>query len=103
MTSTIQFAIYDVLGHLFSAAPVLQNSDLLACLMTNLTSEPTTETLAAESSDMPPLILGLNLISSLLELCQALLLVQVNDQSALVRLYSKQRRSGQAIENRQIS
>jgi hypothetical protein len=87
-------------GHPFSAVPLLQNPELLLCLKAKVTTEPT-ETMS-KSTGATPHVMQLNLMTSLLELCQSTLL-RVNEQSTLVRQTILDAMEERAIENGQIS
>jgi hypothetical protein len=87
-------------GHPFLAVPLLQNPELLLRLKTKVTTEPT-ETMS-KSTGVPPHVMQLNLMTSLLELCQSTLL-RVNEQSTLVRQTIFDAMEERAIENGQIS
>jgi hypothetical protein len=87
-------------GHPFSAVPLLQNPELLLRLKAKVTTEPT-ETMS-KSTGVPPHVMQLNLMTSLLELCQSTLL-RVNEQSTLVRQTIFDAMEERAIENGQIS
>ena len=87
-------------GHPFSAVPLLQHPELLLRLRTKVTTAPT-ETMS-KSTGVPPHVMQLNLMTSLLELCQSTLL-RVNEQSTLVRQTIFDAMEERAIENGQIS
>ena len=87
-------------GHPFSAVPLLQNPELLNRLKTKITIEPTNS--LTVSTGIPPHVKQLNLMTSLLELCQTTLL-RVNEQSAIVRESIFEAMELRAIENGQIT
>ena len=87
-------------GHPLSAVPLLQNPELLNRLKTKITIEPTNS--LAVSTGIPPHVKQLNLMTSLLELCQTTLL-RVNEQSAIVRESIFEAMELRAIENGQVT
>ena len=87
-------------GHPFSAVPLLQNPELLLCSKAKVATAPT-ETMS-KSTGVPPHVMQLNLMTSLLEFCQSTLL-RVNEQSTLVRQTIFDAMKERAIENGQIS
>ena len=87
-------------GHPLSAVPLLQNPELLNRLKTKITIEPTNS--LAVSTGIPPHVKQLNLMTSLLELCQTTLL-RVNEQSTIVRESIFEAMELRAIENGQIT
>jgi hypothetical protein len=68
-------------GHPFAAIPLLQNQHLLLRLKVKVTIEPTE--LMAKATGVPPHVMQMNLMTSLLELCQTTLL-RVNEQAEVV-------------------
>jgi hypothetical protein len=87
-------------GHSLSAVPLLQNPELLNQLKTKITIEPTHS--LAVSTGIPPHVKQLNLMTSLLELCQTTLL-RVNEQSAIVRESIFEAMELRAIKNGQVT
>jgi hypothetical protein len=87
-------------GHPLSAVPLLQNPELLNRLKTKVTIEPTNS--LAIATGIPPHVKQLNLMTSLLELCQTTLL-RVNEQSTIVRESIFEAMELRAIENGQIT
>jgi hypothetical protein len=95
LASSAQYA-----GHPLSAVPLLQNPELLNRLKMKVTIEPTNS--LAISTGIPPHVKQLNLMTSLLELCQTTLL-RVNEQSTIVRESIFEAMELRAIENGQIT
>jgi hypothetical protein len=87
-------------GHPFSAIPILQNPTLLARLKTKVTLEPTES--MGQATGVPPHVAQMNLMTSLLELCQTTL-QKVNDQEELVRQSIFDAMEERATENGQIT
>jgi hypothetical protein len=88
-------------GHPLSAVPLLQSPELLNRLKSKITVEPTNS--LAVSTGIPPHVKQLNLMTSLLELCQTTLL-RVNEQSTIVReSIFEATMELRAIENGQIT
>lgn len=87
-------------GHPFGGIPILQNPVLLARLKTKVTLEPTES--MRHATGVPPHVAQLNLMTSLLQLCQTTL-QKVNDQATLVRQSIFDAMEERAIDNGQIS
>ena len=87
-------------GHPFSAIPLLQNPDLLRRLKAKVTIEPT-ESMRTPTG-VPPHVKQLNLMTTLLKLCQTTL-EKVNDQAETVRLSIFDALENRALENGTIT
>ena len=87
-------------GHPFSGLPILQNVELLSHLKGKVTLEPTLS--LSKATGIPPHVKQLNLISSLLELCQTTL-VRVNEQPKSTRQSVFDALEERTLENGQIS
>ena len=87
-------------GHPLSAVPLLQNPDLLLRLKGKVTIEPSNS--LAKATGIPPHVSQLNLMTSLLELCQTTLL-KVNEHADVVRQTIFEAMELRAIENGQIT
>lgn len=87
-------------GHPFSGLPILQNVELLSHLKGKVTLEPTLS--LSKATGIPPHVKQLNLISSLLKLCQTTL-VRVNEQPKSTRQSVFDALEERTLENGQIS
>ena len=87
-------------GHPLSAVPLLQNPMLLVRLKDKVTIEPSN--ILAKATGIPPHVAQLNLMTSLLELCQTTL-VKVNEHAEVVRQTIFEAMELRAIENGQIT
>ena len=87
-------------GHPFAAIPLLQNQHLLLRLKVKVTIEPTE--LMAKATGVPPHVMQMNLMTSLLQLCQTTLL-RVNEQAEVVRQTIFDAMEQRVLENGQIS
>ena len=87
-------------GHPFSSLTILHNPELLSHLKGKVTLEPTLS--LSKAPGIPPHVKQLNLISSVLELCQTTL-VQVNEQPKSTRQSVFDALEERTVENGQIS
>ena len=87
-------------GHPFAAIPLLQNQQLLLRLKAKVTIEPTE--LMSKPTGVPPHVMQMNLMTSLLKLCQTTLL-RVNEQAEVVRQTIFDAMEQRVLENGQIS
>jgi hypothetical protein len=71
-------------GHPFGAIPLLENPELLRRLKEKVTTEPTRT--MTKATGVPPHVMQLNLMTSLLELCQTTLL-RISKQTEVERNY----------------
>ena len=88
------------LGHPFSVLPILQNPLLLARLKEKVTLEKTAS--MSKATGVPPHVEQLNLMTSLLKLCQTTL-ERVKDQEATVRQSIFDAMEERALQNGQIT
>ena len=86
--------------HPFCAIPLFQNPELLRRLKTKVTTEPTQMLL--RPTGVPPHVEQLNMITTLLDLCQTTF-EKVNNQSETVRLSVFDALENRALENGQIT
>ena len=87
-------------GHPFCAIPLLQNPALLLRLQLKVTVKPTPT--MKQATGVPPHVAQLNLMTSLLELCQTTL-QRVNEQEQVVRQTIFHAMEQRAIENGHIT
>ena len=87
-------------GHPFSAIPLLQTPELLIRLKAKVTTGITV--CMPKATGIPPHVMQLNLMTSLLELCQTTL-VRVNEQAVVTRQSIFDAMEERAMENGQIS
>jgi hypothetical protein len=87
-------------GHPFDAIPLLRNQHLLLRLKVKVTIEPTE--LMAKATGVPPHVMQMNLMTSLIELCRTTLL-RVNEQAKMVRQTINDALEQRVLENGQIS
>ncbi len=87
-------------GHPFAAILLLQNQHLLLRLKVKVMIEPTE--LMAKATGVPPHVMQMNLMTSLLQLCQTTLL-RVNEQAEVVRQTIFDAIEQRVLENGQIS
>lgn len=86
--------------HPFSTIPLLQNPELLQRLKEKVTIEATVT--MGKATGIPPHVSQLNLMCSLLELCQSTL-VKVNEQTEIIRLSIFEALENRALENGQVT
>ena len=87
-------------GHPFGAIPLLQNPELLRRMKEKVTIEPTPS--MSKATGVPPHVMQLNLMTSLLELCQTTLL-RINEQTEVERQTIFEAMEQRILENGQIS
>lgn len=87
-------------GHPFSAIPLLQTPELLIRLKAKVTTGITV--CMPKATGIPPHVMQLNLMTSLLKLCQTTL-IRVNEQAVVTRQSIFDAMEERAMENGQIS